>query len=353
MTDQLQQTNPNEHRYYPEDEIELIDILRVIWKRKYLILAGTIACGLIAAIISLSITKIYSVDMVLKPGILSVGENGNNVYIDSSQNIKALIESGAFDNNILEYFKNNNGDNIPQKLRFKVTIPKQSDAIKVRYETADFKQGIVLQNHLSKLLLENYKNLVEYYKSDRDMKLNFLKSENESLKKTILSYKRNGKNIEERINELTSEIELIKNNTDNLIIERNKLLLKNPKKNILSYLLYSYIIQQNLQLSNRYKGEINDYKQKKEKELREIEKSKNIIAKKSKIILNLQFKKDHIQNIQILQKPTRSAYPIKPKTMLNTIIALSAGFFFFLFLSLFLGYLKGQKVNSTYVSGTG
>jgi len=30
MTDQPQQTNPDEHRYYPEDEIELMDILRGI-----------------------------------------------------------------------------------------------------------------------------------------------------------------------------------------------------------------------------------------------------------------------------------------------------------------------------------
>jgi hypothetical protein len=36
MTDKPQQTNPNEHRYYPDDEIELIDYLLAIWKWKYL-----------------------------------------------------------------------------------------------------------------------------------------------------------------------------------------------------------------------------------------------------------------------------------------------------------------------------
>ncbi|MBW2251217.1 MAG: hypothetical protein JRF60_11460, partial [Deltaproteobacteria bacterium] len=147
MTDQPQQTNPDEHRYYPEDEIELIDILRnpdehryypedeielidilrVIWKWKNLILLGTVFCGVLAAIISLNMEKIYSIDMVLRPGILSIEEGGKNVYIDSPQNIKALIESGMFDNDILDYLKNNNADNIPEELRFKVTIPKLSD----------------------------------------------------------------------------------------------------------------------------------------------------------------------------------------------------------------------------------
>ena len=76
-----------------EDEIELIDILRVIWKWKYFILAGTLLCALIAAIISFNMTKIYSIDMVLRPGILSVGPEGKNVYIDSPQSIKGLIDS--------------------------------------------------------------------------------------------------------------------------------------------------------------------------------------------------------------------------------------------------------------------
>ncbi len=36
MTNQPQQANPNEHRYYPDDEIELMDYLLVIWKWKHL-----------------------------------------------------------------------------------------------------------------------------------------------------------------------------------------------------------------------------------------------------------------------------------------------------------------------------
>ena len=86
------QTDTHKVEHY-EDEIELIDILRVIWKWKFLILSGTVLCGLIAAIISFNMSKIYSIDMVLRPGILSIGEHGQNVYIDSPANIKALIDS--------------------------------------------------------------------------------------------------------------------------------------------------------------------------------------------------------------------------------------------------------------------
>ena len=339
------QTQPESHRIeHYEDEIELIDILRVLWKRKYLIIAGTVICGLIAAITSFNMSKIYSIDMVLRPGILSVGGQGKNVYIDSSDNIKALIDSGTFNNDILNYLNEIKMENIPKKLKIKITIPKNSDTIKVEYETDDIKQGMVIQNRLSKLISDTYSTKVKYFKNECDMKLNSLKSEVESIKKTIPSYKRNVKNIEKRIDELTSEFESIKNNTTNLIKERNKLLSNSPKENnVLSALLYSNTIQQNLELSNNYQNEINEYKLKKEEELQEIEKSENEIAKKLNEIDNIQFKKDNIQNIQILQSPTRSPLPIKPKILLNVSLSLIAGLFLMLFLAFFLEHLGKYK----------
>ena len=327
-----------------DDEIELMDYLRVIWKWKYLILLGTVVCGVIAAIISLNMNKIYTINMVLRPGILSVGEKGKNVYIDTPQNIKALIDSGTFNNDILSYLNDSKMDKVPKRLNFKVTILKGSDTIKIQYETADIKQGIIIQDRLNKLLLETYSKLVQYFKNEYDMKLSLLKSETDYTKVTIKSYKRNEKNIKKRIDELTSEIELIKNNTANLIAERNKLLSKNPKENnILSALLYSNTIQQNLQLSNNYQNEINKYKQQKEYKLQNIEGSENEIANKLNEIKNLQFKKDNIQNIQILQPPISSLYPIKPKKKLIVMLALIAGLFLMLFLAFFFEYLSKHK----------
>ena len=330
------------------DEIELIDYLRVIWKWKYLILFGTLVCGLIATIISLKMDKVYSINMVLRPGILSIGEEGKNVYIDSSQNIKALIESGTFDSSILNFLKDINKDiktdKVPKKIDFKINIQKNSDTIKIQYDTSDIKQGMDIQDYLSKLLLEMYSKLVQYFKNEYDLKLSLFESETDYMKASIQSYKRNVKNMKKRIDELAFEIELIKKNTTNLIKERNKLLSKNPKEsNILSALLYSNTIQQNLQLSNYYQDENNKYKQNKEKELQKIEKLENEIVNKLNEKKNLQFKKDSIQNIQILQPPTNSPYPIKPKKKLNVILALVTGLFLMLFLSFFLEYLSKHK----------
>ena len=91
--EQQARTETHKIEHY-EDEIELIDILRVIWRWKYFIIAGTIIFGLSAAIMSFKTDKIYSIEMKLMPGILRIGNGGENIYLDSLQNIKDLIVSG-------------------------------------------------------------------------------------------------------------------------------------------------------------------------------------------------------------------------------------------------------------------
>ncbi|MCW8995253.1 MAG: hypothetical protein OQK77_05520 [Psychromonas sp.] len=327
-----------------DDEIELIDILRVIWKWKYLILSGTIVCGLVTAIISLNMRKIYSIDMTLMPGILSIEKGGKTTYLDSPDKIKALIDSGAFNNDILNYLNKTKEGRGPKKLNFKVTIPKGSITVYVKYETANAKQGMVILDHLSKLLIQESAKLVQNSEKEYDIQSNLFKHQIDLIKADIQSYKRNMANIERRISELITEIKLIKNNTASLVAEKNKLRSKKPKENdSLRILFYTYLIQENVKLSNNFLNEINDYKLKIEEQLRNIhglntEKETNLYD-----IKKIQFQKDNIQNIQILQAPTKNPLPIKPKTKFNIILSLVAGLFLMLFLAFFLEYLRKYR----------
>lgn len=329
-----------------EDEIELMEIFMVIWKWKYIIMAGTLFCTLAAAIISFSMPKIYSVDMVLQPGILSIGEEGKNVYIDSANNIKALIETGTFNTDILRYLGNADSDNIPTKLNFKVTIPKNSDTIKITYETSNIKQGITIEEHLNRLLMGKYGKLVQHFKNEYEMKLDLKKSEMSKIKAVKESTARNIKNIEKRVDGLISEIELVKNNTNYLIKQRNKFLLKNSNENsILPALLYSNTVQQNLELANTYKNEINEYELKREEEIQKSNELENETRKMLGEIQNLEFKKNGIENIQILQAPTAEPDPVRPKKVLIVMLATVGGSFLMLFLSFFLEYISRYKTR--------
>ena len=137
-----------------EDEIELMDYLKVLWKWKYLILLGTLACAVIAAIVSFNMTKIYEVKMVVSPGILKIGEDGKRLYIDSLQNIQTMIESGSFNGKILESIDKPAEGDLPEDLGFKVATPKGLNALNISYQTADKKQGLQILRDLSNLLQE-------------------------------------------------------------------------------------------------------------------------------------------------------------------------------------------------------
>jgi len=92
----LTQKGSNRIEHY-DDEIELMDYILVMWKWKYLILAGTFAFALVVAIISFIAWKqqptMYRTSIVLKPGVLEIDETGNKVFIDSPEKIKALIKN--------------------------------------------------------------------------------------------------------------------------------------------------------------------------------------------------------------------------------------------------------------------
>ena len=52
----------NKQAHYPEDEVGLIDLLRVIWKWKFLIIGGVVVCAVVAFVISSMLPKIYWIE---------------------------------------------------------------------------------------------------------------------------------------------------------------------------------------------------------------------------------------------------------------------------------------------------
>ena len=165
MNDQPQQTNPKEHKYYPDDEIELMDYLLVIWKWKYIILAGTLVVTLAAAIISFIAWKqqstMYRTDMVLKSGVLQIGETDNNIFIDTAENIKILLENNI-KFRILDDIKSSNNKNMSTALNYQVGIPLKSDKIHVTSLNALADEDTTTFNYLIKALLYECANKAKY-----------------------------------------------------------------------------------------------------------------------------------------------------------------------------------------------
>ena len=73
MTDQPQQAIPDDHRYYPDDEINLIDYLRVLWKWKvFIILMAFLCTGVAIGITTVKYPAKYVTSCIISlnfPGI--------------------------------------------------------------------------------------------------------------------------------------------------------------------------------------------------------------------------------------------------------------------------------------------
>jgi len=326
-----------------DDEIELINYFRVIWKWKYVIVAGTLFFSLAAGILSLMQNKVYRIDLVLQPGLLRIADDGTKTFIDSPQNIKALIETGAFDEKILDSLNPANKDDLPKALSFKINIPGNSNTLKISYETSNVDQGVTILNSLGDHLTKRFDTIVEHYKKEGQETINIKQTNIENYKASVVSSQYKIKNIQKRIDELNSEINLINSNTNALIKDRDKLISDNNTNNILSSILYTNTIQQNLMLANTYKNEISRYNAAKVDEEVKLEVNQNQIKIVQEEINSLKFKFDNIQNVQVLKKATRRAYPIKPRKMLNVMLAALGGLFVMLFLAFFLEYISKYK----------
>ena len=62
-------------------------------------------------------------------------------------------------------------------------------------------------------------------------------------------------------------------------------------------------------------------------------------------IENLKFKKNSIQNIQVIKAPMPSRSPIKPKTRLNVMLAGVVGLFLTVFLAFFVEYISKYRAR--------
>ena len=315
-----------------DDEIQLIDYLRVIWKWKWLIILGTFLCMVVAGMVSFNMPKIYEVSMTIEPGIIGVKSDGRFIYLDSRDNIEGKIKGGLFNRRIQEVL---NINPLETDIKFEVRPQKGTNFIKVTSEWKDpevefGKKALV---NLIGFISKEYENIVQQRKGDYEkqilMKQNKIK-ENEATLKII----------QNREKELLQEIKDVKNNTERIERERNDVLQHKGNSSDISLLLYSTTIQQNLAYFNQLSDQINDIRTKKEIASMEIENLKVEIDR-----LNLE--ESIIKNIRVIQNPEASLRPIKPKKRLNILLVGVIAFMMMMFLVFFLEYIQKAKSNNT------
>jgi len=326
-----------------EDPIELMDYLRVIWKWKYLILVGTAVCALVAVAISISMPKIFRIEMILRPAVAEISASGEKTYVYSPTNIKSLIEGGSLNSEIIQQLKNSGTRNVTVPLLFMVDIPANTDLLKIAYETKSVDEGIVILDQLIKSLSKEGSDKIDYFKTKYDKKMEEKKSLIYLFKEELRLNEVKISNIEKRLSKLVTEIQKVDNNTVMMANNRDKLVNSKSQNDVLAGFLYMNTFQQNLDLINKINNQILDYTSEMEKEKSNAKRIQIKINILSKEIEDLKQEKNEMQSFHIVQPATSSPYPIRPRIKRDVVFAAVMGFFLMLLLTFFLEYLSKYK----------
>ena len=237
----MNQTHHRKNQY--EDEIELIDYLRVMWKWKWLIIGGTLLCILAVVIYSSTrpVIKMYKVSALI--------EIDHEAKLDPLVKIKSMIEYGIFNQQVLNDLTNFEGIAKPQHLAFKVNVPKKLDILDVSFKARNPDTGKTVLNTLIKKLEQEYKERIYQarYQFDETIKKKseFIKDIEANIK--LIKFENNN-----QMAQLTSKIRNIQANIEQIkLVKGNEI---SNLKSMISLKAESQIIEKEFEKNKRIKG---------------------------------------------------------------------------------------------------
>lgn len=335
----------SEHPPYPrdwppyEDEVDLIDYLRVLWRRKWLIIGGVLACAACAAVIGLLMPRVYEVSTIIEPGIANVKDDGSLLYIDSVSNIGTKINEMLYNKRIEDVL---HLDPSATKIRFKASIPKGAHMVKIGslWKEGRIDLGVKATRYLLDALCDDYKEIVEQKRGVYDKQILMKQNEIGRIARRMESLEIAKRYIIQRMDKLEEEADRIKKNTDDLIAQRNLLLKKGKADTEMPLLLYSTTIQQNISYFNEINNQSYNLKREREEVQKEIKSLEKDIDNIKTEIAAFNSIKEMIGGIRIIQEPEVSRRPVKPKKTQIVLLSAVVSLFFFILLAFFIEYIR-------------
>ena len=252
--------------------------------------------------------------MLIQPGIREISETGRVRYADSPDNIKAVIEAGSFNKEILKNLRSSRNKNITESFKFSVKIPRKSNILQIFYESSNRELGIDIMNELSSQILIKYNDQIEYSKNLKDTEIKSNKSMLIALEGEIRFLQENIKSVQEILGELKKQVKTLD-------------------------------VTKNEQIMYLYNNQIHTYLNMIRNDRMRITKLRTQISELSEKIRNLEYEKNQIKGIEVLQAPTSSARPVKRKIALTVVLASVGGVVVMSFLAFFIEYILKYRAR--------
>jgi LPS O-antigen subunit length determinant protein (WzzB/FepE family) len=327
-----------------EKQIELIDYLQIIWRRKWIIVMGTIFSIIIAGTVSLLLKPVYEIDAIIQPGKLFIQDqagNFNQFVIEQPQQIADKVSHKSYDANIASELKISEED-LP-----KMAAENIKNTLLAR---------IWIRNHDIKLSKKVLDSLISFIKKDMDEKIDIaLNNVDSGIKSNEIEKERRMGEIEilkkklrildQRKNDIAGEMQSIKDKVGEIEKEQLKVLKKEGRSEIesMAMLLYSNEIQQSLEYYDILNEKLIRERLDEEDVNSSIQDETAQIAKLDTLITNLKQRKGMIDHTKIIKAPTSSVHPVKPKKDLNILMAAILSIVVFSVLILLIENVKKYK----------
>lgn len=330
-----------------EKGIELIDYLKVIWNKKWLIIIGTVLFVFLAAGIRLSLKPAYEIDAIIQPGKLFIEEASGNlkeVVIEEPQQIADRINHESFNASIavslgmdLRVWPKIKAERIPETLLARAWM-----------RSSDIEKAKKILGQLIVLIKEDIDKKIDTEMKNIDASIKTNEIEIDKLKKEIEIFKNKLKILGEREKEILREMKdtrarIEKIETDQLEALKRE---KRSESETLGMLLYSNEIQASLRYNNTLDELLSMKKLEEENINLEIKKNEGSIDNANNAIMNLKERKGRMDYTKVVKQPTSSVTPVSPGLKLVVLLAGCLGLVGFVLFAFFVDYLQRKSKES-------
>ncbi len=330
-----------------ENEVNLMDYLNIIWKRKWLIIIPTFFCAIIAGIYSFFLPPVWEVNTLIQPSKYIIQTEGGiykEIIVADPNQIAGQINEGSY-TNIIAAELNLDIRELP---KLKAENLKNTNLVKISARENDKEKAkLILLSVFSHLKRELDKK-VDIETKGIDSKIKSKEIENLRIGEEIKAHKNKLNIVKQRKKEIEKEMSAIRKRVEALEKEQSSSLRKENRSESesLAMLLYSNEIQQSLIYLNTLNELLSSKKIEEENIYLEMKNKEEMIKQVENEINNLNERKARIDYAKLIKEPTSSLSPVSPKKKLMVLIAGILGLFLFTILAFFVDYLEKQKAKN-------
>lgn len=330
---------------YPDDEIDLREVFATLWRRRKFIGFGVLLFVVAAVAIVFTMPDVYRVKALVSPGIVSREPGGEIKFTKSLEHFKGQIDAGVYNSKLDRLLGDQFKDLSFSSKQLRASIPKNSSALLLTYDTTNQDFGKAVLSHLVSLLKKGDAAILNSYEEG-------LQSGIELNKNALAESEQQIDHYDKYINELMAA----KKDVQQQVLIAQKSAEKYSADGVRSLAsseisedkLYTALLYNNMVVQNRQAlFDLNNEISKINTQIELIESKKQSMSK-----LYYQLLKDIDESSRAIKniRPFQAIIPVMaeeglvgPKRKLIVVMSFVCGLFFMIFAGFFIEFIKPSE----------